>query len=55
MSLSCKYNNSLSENFVCTLSKGSEKEKKYMRFQQKHTLKTWEKTTTHPLKMYIIR
>ena len=31
-----------------------EKEKKYMHFQQKHTLKTWDKTTTHPLRMYII-
>ena len=32
-----------------------EKEKKYMHFQQKHTLKTWDKTTTHLLRMYIIR
>ena len=32
-----------------------DKEKKYMHFQQKHTLKTWDKTTTHQLRMYIIR
>ena len=32
-----------------------EKEKKNMHFQQKHTFKTWDKTTTHPLRMYIIR
>ena len=32
-----------------------EKEEKYMHFQHKHTLKTWDKTTTHPLRMYIIR
>ena len=32
-----------------------EKEKKHMDFQQKHTLKTWDKTTTHHLRMYIIR
>ena len=31
------------------------KEKKYMHFQQKHTLKTWNKTTTHNLRMYIIQ
>ena len=31
-----------------------EKEKKYMHFQQKHTLEAWDKTITHPLKMYII-
>ena len=32
-----------------------EKKKKYMDFQQKHTLKTWDKTTTHRLRMYIIQ
>ena len=32
-----------------------EKEEKYMHFQQKHTLKTWDKTTTHRLRVYIIR
>ena len=30
-------------------------EKKSMDFQQKHTLKTWDKTTTHFLRMYIKR
>ena len=32
-----------------------EKEKKHMHFQHKHTHKTWDKTTTHRLRMYIIR
>ena len=32
-----------------------EKEKKYMYFQQKHTLKTWDKTITHHLRVCIIR
>ena len=26
-----------------------DKDKKYMHFEQKHTLKTWDKTTTHLL------
>ena len=32
-----------------------EKEEKYMHFKQKHTHTTWDKTTTHHLRMYIIR
>ena len=32
-----------------------EKERKYMHFQQKYTLRAWDKTTTHRLRMYIIR
>ena len=52
-----QYNNSLSENFVCTLSKESEKEKKYkaMHFQQKHTWEPHKKAKTHPLRLYIIQ
>ena len=52
-------NNSPSENVHKTVSgilhQRIEKEKKNMHFQQKHTLKTWDKTTTHLLRMYIIR
>ena len=51
-------NNSPSENVHNTVSgilhQKIEKEKKYMHFEQKHTLKTWEKTATHLLRMYII-
>ena len=51
-------NNSPSENVHNMVSgilcKWIEKEKKYMYFQQKHTLKIWNKTTTHKLRMYII-
>ena len=44
-------NNSLPE----ILRQWIEKEKKYMHFEQKHTsLKTWDETATHPLRMYII-
>ena len=32
-----------------------EKEEKHVHFQQKHTLKTWDKTTTHRLRVYIMR
>ena len=52
-------NNSHSENVHNTVSgiirQWIEKEKKNMHFQQKHTLKTWDKTTTHFLRMYIKR
>ena len=52
-------NNSPSENVHNMMSgilhEWIEKEKKHMDFQQKHTLKTWDKTTTHHLRMYIIR
>ena len=52
-------NNSPAENVHNTVSgilrQWIDKEKKYMHFQQKHTLKTWDKTTTHQLRMYIIR
>ena len=52
-------NNSPSENVHNTMSgilgQWIEKEKKYMHYQQKYKLKTWEKTITHPLRMYIIR
>ena len=52
-------NNSPTENVHNTVSgilrQWIEREKKYMHFQQKHTLKTWDKTTTHQLRMYIIR
>ena len=48
-----KDNNSPPENVHNTvnaiLDQFIEKEKKYMHFQQKHTLKTWEKTITHHL------
>ena len=37
------------------LSQWIEKEEKYMHFKQKHTHTTWDKTTTHHLRMYIIR
>ena len=51
-------NNSPTENVHNTVSgilrQWIDKEKKYMHFQQKHTLKTWDKTTTHRLRMYII-
>ena len=51
--------NSPTENVHHTVSgilrQWIEKEKKYMHFQQKHTLKTWDKTTTHRLRMYIIQ
>ena len=53
-------NNSPAENAHNTVSgilcQWMEKEKKYMHFQQKYTVlfKTWDKTTTHPLGMYII-
>ena len=54
-----KDNNSPPENVHITVSgilrHWIEKEKKYMHFQQKNTLETWDKTTTHPLRMYIIR
>ena len=52
-------NNSPTENVHNTVSgilhQWIEKEKKHMHFQQKHTLKTWDKATTHHLRMYIIR
>ena len=52
-------NNSPTENVHNTVSgilrQWIEKEKKYMHFQQKHTLKTWDQTTTHQLRMHIIR
>ena len=52
-------NNSPTENVHNTVSGISgqwiEKEKKHMHFQQKHTRKTWDKTTTHRLRMYIIQ
>ena len=52
-------NNSPPENVHNTVSgilcQWIYKEKKYMHFQQKHTLKTLDKTTTHLLRMYIIR
>ena len=52
-------NNSPAENVHNTVSgilrQWIEREKKYMHFQQKHTLKTWDRTTTHQLRMYIIR
>ena len=48
-----KDNNSPPENVHNTvnaiLGQLIEKEKKYMHFQQKHTLETWEKTITHHL------
>ena len=51
-------NNSPTENAHHTVSgilrQWIEKDKKYMHFQQKHTLKTWDQTTTHRLRMYII-
>ena len=51
--------NSPAENVHNTVSgilrQWIEKEKKHMDFQQKHTLKTWDKTTTHFLRMYIIQ
>ena len=51
--------NSLAENVHNTVSEilgqGIKKEKKHMHFQQKHTLKTCDKTTTHHLRMYIIQ
>ena len=52
-------NNSPAENVHNTVSgilrQWIKKEKKYMHFQHKYTLKTWDKTITHPLKMYIIQ
>ena len=52
-------NNSPSENVHNTVSgilrQWIEKGKKNIDCQQKHTLKTWDKTTTHFLRMYIIR
>ena len=51
-------NNSPTENVHNTVSgilgQWIEKEKKHMHFQQKRTLKTWDKITTHILRMYII-
>ena len=51
--------NSPPENVYNTVSgilhQWIEKEKKNMDFQQKHTLKTWDKTATHLLRMYIIQ
>ena len=53
-----KDNNSPAEKVHNTVSgilvQWIEKEKKYMHFEQKHTLETWDKTITHPLKKYII-
>ena len=50
--------NSPTENVHHTVSgilrQWIKKEKKYMLFQKKHT-KTWDKTTTYPLRMYKIR
>ena len=52
-------NNSPAENVHNTVSgilrQWIEKEKKNMDIQQKHTLKTLDKTTTHFLRMYIKR
>ena len=52
-------NNSPAENTHNTMSvilgQWIEKEKKHMHLQHKHTHKTWDKTTTHHLRMYIIR
>ena len=53
-------NNSPPENVHNTVSgilrQWIDKEKKYMHFEQKHTsLKTWDETATHPLRMYKIR
>ena len=52
-------NNSQTENVHNMVSgilgQWIKKEKKYIHFQQKHTLKTWDKTTTHRLRMHIIR
>ena len=53
-------NNSHPENVHSTASgtlyvgQWIEKGEKYMHFKHKHTLKTWNKTTTHHLRMYII-
>ena len=49
-SLAEKVHNAVSE----ILGQRIKKKKKHMHFQQKHTLKTWDKTTTHKLRMYII-
>ena len=45
-----KVHNAVSE----ILGQGIKKKKKHMHFQKKHTRKTWDKTTTHRLRMYII-